>query len=182
MKTFYTSITTSTKELKNVRSIVLAGLLISLKLIFGMFTISFSPMLRVSLTFLPSACIGMLLGPVVGAMSGAVTDILSYIMRPNGPFNPAFTLISIFTGFLYGILFYNKKITIKRCIFAEFIMILLINLFLNPLALSIMYGQGFFALLPLRAVKSLLQAPINISLLYFTLTTIQKIHKQIMNK
>ncbi|WP_244833447.1 folate family ECF transporter S component [Clostridium sp. BJN0001] len=178
MKTLYTSITMSTKELKSVRNLVLAGLLISLKLIFSMFTLYVSPMLRISFTFMPSAFIGMLLGPSVGAMSGAIGDILCYVVRPSGPFNPAFTLISILSGFIYGVVFYNKKVTIKRCIICELIMVFLINITLTTLALSLMYGKGFFALLPLRALKSFIQAPINIFLLYITLTTVQKIHSK----
>lgn len=41
---------------------------------------------------------GFLLGPAAGAVVGGVSDIVSFLLRPSGPFNPAFTLTSILTG------------------------------------------------------------------------------------
>lgn len=43
---------------------------------------------------------GFSLGPVVGFAVGALTDIIAFMIRPSGPFNPMFTLTSALTGLI----------------------------------------------------------------------------------
>lgn len=47
---------------------------------------------------------GVIFGPVVGGIVGAVGDIVSFIVRPTGPFMPHFVLTSALTGIIPGIL------------------------------------------------------------------------------
>lgn len=43
---------------------------------------------------------GYVLGPIPGFIIGAITDLVAFIVRPSGPFNPAYTLTSALTGFI----------------------------------------------------------------------------------
>jgi hypothetical protein len=43
------------------------------------------------------------------------------------------------------------------------------NMFLGTLWLDMMYGKGFFALLPMRVVKNLAMLPVN-TFLFYTMT------------
>ena len=53
---------------------------------------------------------GIVFGPLVGGIVGAVGDVVSYIIRPMGVFMPHFTLTSTLTGVIPGILVRTLKI------------------------------------------------------------------------
>lgn len=177
MKNLMVNVTASSKELSNVRNMVLCGLFIAIKLIIGFYTIPVTPYLKISFSFLASAAIGMMFGPVVGAVCGGITDVISFMIKPMGPFFIGFTLVAIISGSLYGFLLYKKKVTLTRCIITEVIMMVFINLLLNTWMSSMLYGKGFMAIIYPRLIKNLCQLPVNIAMLYFVLTLINKITK-----
>ena len=76
MKNVVEVMISSSKELKSVRNLVLASLLITVHLLLDLFTIQLLPTLHISFEFLASATIGMLFGPVVGGMCGGLSDII----------------------------------------------------------------------------------------------------------
>ncbi len=112
----------------------------------------------------------MLFGPVAGSILGALSDILNYILAPKGPFYPGFTINAIITGLIYGFGFYRKRITIKRIALIKVILVICVDILLSTYWLSDLYGQAFLALLPMRALKSIIMLPIDVAMLYFVLT------------
>lgn len=179
MKNFYELVLDSSKELKSVRNLVTAGLLITLKLILDLFTIQITPVLHLSFEFLASATISMLFGPVVGAMCGGLSDVINYIINPKGAFFPGFTISAMVGGIIYGLILYKKKITITRCIIAEVAIVVVVDILLNTFWLSLLYGKAFSVLLTARVVKNLVMIPINVAIMYFILNVINKIKKNI---
>ena len=138
MKTIYEVFLTSSKELKKVRNLVLASLLIAIHLLLDLFTIQILPTLHLSFEFLASATIGMLFGPSIGALCGGLGDIINYILNPKGAFFPGFTITAIITGVIYGLVLYKKEITIKRCIVAVTAVTLICDICLNTYFLSLL--------------------------------------------
>ena len=53
---------------------------------------------------LPIIFAGVVFGPVVGGIVGAVGDVVSFIVRPTGPFMPHFVLTSALTGIIPGLM------------------------------------------------------------------------------
>lgn len=96
------------------------------------------------------------------------------MIHPTGPFFLGFTLNEIVLGFLYGMFFYKKKITLKRVILARICVTILINLLMNSLWLSMMYGDTFFAYVSVRLLKNIVMLPIDITILYFVLKFAEK--------
>lgn len=177
MRNFYNLVLSSSKELKNARNLAVVGLLIAIKLILELFSIQLTPFLKISFGFLASGAIGLLFGPIVGAMSGGLSDIINYVAHPTGPFFIGFTLSAMITGALYGIVLYKKEVTIKRCIIIEVIVMIFINVLLNTFFLNMLYGKAFFAILPARIIKSIIAIPINVIMLQFVLKIVEKIEK-----
>lgn len=178
MKNFYNLVLCSSKELKSVKNLVIASLLITMKLILDLFTIQLNQALHLSFEFLPFASLSMLFGPVAGAMSGGLSDIINYIINPKGAFFPGFTISAMVSGIIYGIAFYKKEISVKRCIFAEIAIVVIVDILLNTLWLSLLYGKGFFVLLPMRIIKNVVMIPINVTMMYFVLKLVDKIKEQ----
>lgn len=65
--------------------------------------------LRFSITDIPIFICGALFGPVLGMISGAIGDILGFIVAPGGAYFPGFTLNKMLIGLLPGIIFYLQK-------------------------------------------------------------------------
>ncbi|AGF58036.1 ECF transporter S component (folate family) [Clostridium saccharoperbutylacetonicum] len=179
MKNYYELFLGSTRELRNVKNLVIVALLMGASFIVNFFTIQITPVLRLSLGFVVSSLIGMLFGPAVGGLCGGLSDIINYIIKPTGPFFPGFTISGILVGILYGIALYNKKITIKRCAIITIIITVLIDIFLNTYWLVLLYGKGFGAVLPLRVVTNIIFIPIKTAIMYFVLNLIIRIKKYI---
>lgn len=156
-------------EVKKPRSLAIAAVLAALNLIINQFTIPVSSMLEIGFDFLTVAATGYLCGPWVAALSGFGTDILGYLLRPNGPYFPGFTLSAILLGILYGVFYYQKPVKLTRIILCKLCVTLVFNFFLTPLWLHIMYGQAFVVLSSMRLIKNLIKFPVDVALLRLVL-------------
>lgn len=115
-----------------------------------------------SFGFVPIAAAGMLLGPVGGAMTAAIADIIGALLFPSGPFHLGFTLSAALQGAIYGLTLHAPRVSKQRMALGQLVITLGINLVLNTLLIAPMIGRGFFALLPLRALKNALFFPIEV--------------------
>lgn len=100
----------SALELKRLRCITVTAMLIALNLALKSVTVYVTDDLKISFSFLALAAIGMLFGPTVSFLAGAVTDILGLLIANTiGAFNPLFTLVEAVGGMLYGLFLYKLK-------------------------------------------------------------------------
>lgn len=166
----------SWKELSVTKNIVLCGLMAALAVVLSMVaSIDVGPYIRIGFSGLPNRIVEYLFGPVAGCVFGGMLDILKYIIKPSGPFFFGFTFNVMLAGLIYGTLLYQKPVTIRRIVTAEFLVKLAVNCLLNTLWISMLYGKGFFAILPLRVLKNAIMLPIDSCILYFTLNYAKKI-------
>ena len=175
MKNFIWQIKSSAKELDSVPTISVTGMLIAISVVLSFFNLVISNVLQVSFSFLPLAAGGMLFGPVVGGIMGVLSDVLGYFVRPNGPFFPGFTLNALISGALYGFFLYRRPVTLKRVIAVSVLITIIVNMLLNPLWLSMMYGNAFIVLFTGRIIKNLVMLPINTALLVSILKLVERI-------
>ena len=69
------------------------------------------PALRVGFGSIPLIISGMMFGPVIGGLTGIVSDIVGYMINPmGGTFFPGFTLTAALYGVIAGLLFKTFKI------------------------------------------------------------------------
>lgn len=107
-----------------------------------------------------------LFGPVAGAVYGGVLDLVKYVVKPTGAFFPGFTLNAMLGGVLYGTILYRKPLTFRRALWADLVVALICNIFLNTLWLSMMSGKAMMVLLPMRVLKNLIKWPVDAALFY----------------
>lgn len=157
------------EKLKDVRYLTTAGLLLAAATVLGFLKIPLTQLIELRFQFLPVAMAGLLMGPAVGGMVGALTDILSYLVRPTGPYFPGFTLSSMLTGVIFGLILYKKPLTLTRLLMAQAAETVLVSMLFNSLNLSLLYGNPFPAVFAARFLKSLVMFPVNALLLSGTL-------------
>lgn len=166
MKAFLNKFVDSYHNIKDVRTITTCAMLGALSIVLGYFTIQIGDFLKIGFSSLTNELTAYLFGPVTAPVFGAAMDILKYLIKPTGPFFPGFTITAIIAGIINGISLYRKPITLRRAFGTKFIIIVICDMFLNTLWLSILYGKGFFVLLPIRVIKNLIMWPIDSFLMY----------------
>lgn len=169
MKKYILTFKDSLNELKNVRCITLAAMFGAISIVLGGLGIQIGNFLKINFTFLPNNFIFYLFGPVVGMIFGLAMDVLTFIIKPTGPYFVGFTISAILNGLIYGMILYKKPISLKRILFANIIVFVVVRIFLNTYWLSILFGNGFFTLLPIRVFKELIMFPIETTLFYMLL-------------
>lgn len=142
-------------------------MLLAIEVLLGMVaSIPIGPNVRISFGYLSRAVVGMLFGPAAAAINGALSDILGSIIHPIGPYFPGFTLTGFVGGLIYGYMLYERRPSLSRVLLAKLLIDVACNLLLNTLWLDLLYGKAFWAILPARFFKNLLQYPVDVLLLY----------------
>ncbi|MGI6206459.1 MAG: folate family ECF transporter S component [Anaerovoracaceae bacterium] len=166
MPSYRKELVMTSKSLKNVTTITCIALLIALDIILTRFVSINTQFLRIGFGMIPVALAGAAFGPVWGGVCGAVGDLLGIMIFPSGAFFPGFTLTAALTGIIFGLCMYHRPKKIRYAVIASVIVCIGCNLILDTLWLDIMYGSGFLAILPARAVKCAVNIPIYSFLVY----------------
>ena len=168
----------SAEEQKKPQTLVVTAMLIAMNVALSSLHVNLTPQMRVSFGFLTNAITGMLYGPVVAATAGAVGDVLTYLIRPDGAYFPGFTITAALGGLIYGFFLYRRPFTLPRAIAAKASITILLNVLLNTFWMVVLYGKSFTALFPVRLTKNLLLLPVEIVLLYAVGKAVQKITRR----
>ena len=168
--------------LKNIRTLTIAALLVALSVVVGFFKLPISEVLEIRFSAVPIAVAGALLGPGIAAMVGALADIGGFIIMPTGPFFPGFTVSGIISGIIFGIFLHSRgsaRVNIGRILTAVILNTVIVNMLLNSLWLTILYGKGgFIAVVSARIVKELVMIPVNTILIAAILNSVVRITKK----
>ena len=156
----------SLRSLSRTRTITTVGLLLAIQMVLSSYgVIEVNDSLKISLAHLAVAPTAILFGPVAAGLQGALSDILGFLLKPSGPYFPGFTLSAALLGVIYGMLLYKTKQATWQIIAARVVVCVVINIGLNTLFLTMLYGPSRLATLPLRVMKNLIQLPIDCLLL-----------------
>lgn len=175
----------SAKHLKDVRCITVTALFIALDLAIKSLTVTIMPDLKVSFAFIAKASIGMLYGPTVGFFAGAVSDVVSFLIKPTGTFSILFTLVEATGAMLYGLFLYKLKLSrtelhnkslqkqnfkqVLRIMLAKLSVVVVCNLIMTPMSIiitnsleagALVYGSVLVKY-PARLLKNAIQYPVD---------------------
>lgn len=174
MRKIKSQFTDSMHELKDLRTLAGASMLLAVIVVLGFYRLQLTEYIRIGFDSIAKELTGMLFGPVVGCAVGGLSDIIAYIMKPVGGFFPGFTISTMLAGIIYGVVLYKRPVSLVRIIAANSVVTIVVNLILNTYWLTILYGDAFFALFPARAVKQLIMLPIEVVLFYVTAKAVSR--------
>lgn len=170
----------SLKEFATPRNLTLCGLMCALAIVLNLTVrIDLGNYIRISFSGLANRIVEFILGPIIGCIFGAVTDILNFIVKPVGAFFPGFTFDKMLEGLIFGMILYKKPLSIPRVFSAQLLVKLIINCGFNTLWMCVLYGQTVKAILPLRLVKNAIMLPIDTLITFLVLTAVAQILKQL---
>ncbi len=154
----------SLKEMKSVKVLVIAALLTALRIAIKSAKIPIGPDLTVTFGFVVNALGSMIYGPIMAAVTSAVSDILGAVIFPSGAFFFPFTLVEVMGGVIFALFYYRTKITTVRVVWGRFAVTAICNLILNPIALYYYYtflmGKSYAIFSLPRIIKNLALFPV----------------------
>ena len=167
------------RELASPKNLALCGVMGALSMVLGIVaSIQIGPYIKIGFSGLPNRIVECLFGPVIGCIFGGTMDILKFIAKPDGPFFFGFTFDAMLAGVLYGSILYKKPVTIPRVFVAELAAKVIVNCGFNTLWISVLYGKGFLAILPMRLLKNAIMLPIDTIITFAMLTLATQIATQ----
>lgn len=128
--------------------------------------------IRIGFGTFPIILSGMLFGPVLGALTGVLADIIGFTLSPMGPYFPHFTLTAALYGILPGTLAHLPlRSRTCRIFLAVAVPQLGVGCFLTPYFLHTLFDMPWKVLL----IPRLISTPLNILfyvLLLFSLSRV----------
>ena len=157
-----------TNELKTVKTLTLAAMLVAMSVVIGIFCKTFlnfgAGLFRITFENLPIIMSGILFGPYVGGTVGICTDVVSYLFSGQAyPLNPIVSLGALAVGAVSGLVsrYAVKKRGTAQIIFSSAAAHLVGSMIIKPIGLYQFYGIAVLWRIPLYLVI----APIEILVL-----------------
>ncbi|WP_286784074.1 folate family ECF transporter S component [Streptococcus sp. UBA4344] len=164
------------------KRLVSLAMLIALAFIVGKFSIPIIPQqLVVSLTFVVNTIIGMIAGPIWGAISLAILDVVDNLSSGAGNFIIWWTVMEAVQGFFYGLFFYGKEISWSNkhdwlhVTFATLVTMLIGTFIFTPLLVQIYFGVPFWAQYLAGRWLKIFEIPLRIIITMLVVPKLQKI-------
>ena len=160
------------------------AMLLALQIILGAATLQLDSSIQITFDYLPLCVTAMFFGPVPAMLSGALSDLLSFLIRPTGAFNPGFMLTAAANGLIYSLFFYQKSFDrpwklILAAALSRLMAVVIGNIILNSLWLILMYGEGAWAWIPGRVLKNVIEYPVSVFLLFSLQSVMSRIRKNL---
>ena len=141
--------------------------------------------IRLGFGSVPLIFCGILFGPFAGGVAGIVADLLGVAIGPQGVFHIGFTLSSMLTGVIPGlVVMVLKKKNFAAVLISNILVYVIVSLVLNTIWLTQLLGKGFFVMLPSRAIAQGIVTVISIFLISVLLKRTEKaigMHSQVIN-
>jgi ECF transporter S component (folate family) len=156
-------------ELKDIRVLVIAAMLIALRVALKSLGIPIAADLKINIAFFVNAYGAMIFGPVVAALAAAVSDTLGCIIFPQGVYFFPFIFIEIAGSVTFALFLYRSKVTGLRALLSRFCICFFVNIVLNTpiyaLYNQIIYGRNYDWLHLPRIIKNMALFPVEAILL-----------------
>jgi ECF transporter S component (folate family) len=150
------------RELKNLRRLIFAALVIALGIVISSFFIPVGENLRIYFKFLVYCVGSAVYGPFVSLLVGAAGDTLGFLIHPSGAYFPGYLLSEMLGCLIYALFLYRKRITVLRLFLAKLIINVFVNIILGSVWSAVLYSKGFYYYFAKSAVKNLLLLPIEV--------------------
>ncbi len=134
-------------------------------------SIPITPVLRINTAFFVNALGAMVFGPVFAAICAVITDVLGYIIRPDGVYFLPFVLTEVAGSVVFALFLYRAKVNTGRVMLSRFVISLFVNVLLQTPIMMWYYAlymggkQYTFAMAVPGMVKNILMFPIESVLL-----------------
>ena len=169
----------SVKDVFKTNNLVVMAMMVALKMILSQFSIYLTPTFKlIEFSYLPSAIVSILYGPIAGVVFGFVADTVGFIAKPVGPYFVGYAISEMVSNFIYACFLYKCPITWQRVLMSRVIITVSVTFGLNFIWNVMMYGSvasKYFT--GARLLNNLVQLPLYVFLIVFFAKTAIKVSK-----
>ena len=161
----------------NTRALVLIALFAAISIVLTRFLVVYlSNSVRISFGMIPVILASLLLGPLAGAFTGGVADILGSVLFSPLGWYPPLTISPVLIGILPALL---KPLILKKVSIVRIALIILLSEFLTSMTvttylLSGLYGTPYLDLLAVRAPIALAISAVETVLIFVLYKRLRK--------
>ena len=172
-------------ELKDTHMLVFAALMIALRLVLKQVAIPLTPFLKINTAFFVNALGAMAFGPVMAAICAVITDVLGYLLKPEGIYFVPFVLTEVAGSVVFALFLYRAKVTTTRVMLSRFTINFFINVALQTPIMMWYYAlymdgkQYTFAMAVPGILKNVMMFPLEAVLLTLFLSVMLPITAQL---
>ena len=137
----------------SVRTLVATALLMSISIVLARFcAIYITPSVRINFGNIPIMLTGLVFGPVIGAIAGALSDVIGSVFLAALGWYPPITVSAALMGLIPGLLAFliKREQTLPRTAVIVFVSNLCASMLWTTFWLSKLYGNGFWTLASVR--------------------------------
>ncbi len=169
-------------HIKDIKIIVYAALIIALRVVVKGLKIPIIPGVSLAFDCYVNSLGSIVYGPVVALLVGAVSDTLGCVLFPS-PYSPyffPFIFVEMASSFIFALIFWKRRISPLRAIFAKFTVNLVCNVILTSLLVKWQYtllGQYYPLINGVRIVKSMILFPLEAMLIVIILSAASPVLK-----
>lgn len=156
---------TSIQKLKSTKNLTIIALLIATKIAIGSIYIPVGDNLRIYFKFFITALEGAMFGPSVAIITGALSDLIGFILFPSGPFFIGYTISSATGGLIFALFLYDTNITVLKLALSKLFVNIFVNIGMGSLWSSILFSKGYIYYLIQSTIKNIVLLPFEIILL-----------------
>ena len=168
--------------MSRIKKIIISALLLAASIVINRFLSVNTSILSIGFTFVPLMLAAIILGAKYSLVIAGLSDLIGALLFPFGSYFVGYTISSILTGLVYGLLLYNKdgfvfnKKFLIRLLIAILIVCILINGVLNTIWIIMTVKKASYAIIPTRVLKQLIMIPV----MFITMSSLTKLlEKQI---
>ncbi len=152
-------------EFRCLRSLMIAAVFTALTAALGVLRVPVGENLYIFLTFFIKMTGAAIYGPLVGLAAGFASDIVGYLMYPQGAYFFGYTISTMVGMFIYGLFLYRTRISAVRIFAAKLTVNILVNILLGSLWSAMLFSKGYLYYLLKSIIKNLALWPLE-SLLF----------------
>ena len=172
-------------ELKDTHMLVFAALMIALRLVLKQVAIPLTPFLKINTAFFVNALGAMTFGPVMAAICAVITDVLGFLLKPEGIYFVPFVLTEVAGSVVFALFLYRAKVTTTRVMLSRFTINFFVNVALQTPIMMWYYAlymggkQYTFAMAVPGIIKNVMMFPLESVLLTLFLSVMLPITAQL---
>ena len=131
----------SLNAFKDIKSLIIISLLLAVVMICKFIPIpSGFGSLGISLGFIFLAIACMLFGPYPALLIGLLSDVIGYLIKPDGAFFIGYTFQSMLACFTYALCLHKTYVTFTRCFIARVIVNLVCNVIVGSICWAFIFN------------------------------------------
>jgi len=149
----------------STKTLIWIAMLVATSILLKSFMSIETQVFRMSFFDIPLMILGITAGPLAGLVGGFITDWMHVMFSPFAFSFNLFTLSTMLWGFIPGLVFFKKNITIPT-LSIVIVITSVLAFTLNTTQLYFWFGSGIYSALPIRLLVFIVKLPIQVIIVH----------------